>query len=72
MINVKKRRNSYILESPDVELMAKMTDQEKQDFMAVDVDQLYRVDTGARSLPASKMNEKMYLILRTIANRNEK
>jgi len=72
LINVKKKRNSYILESPEVESMAKMTDQQKKEFMAKDVDLMYRADTGARSLPCSQMNEKMYLILRTIANRNEK
>ena len=31
---------------------------------------MYKADTGERLLPANEMNEKMYLIVRTMANRN--
>lgn len=40
--------------------------------MARDVDEMYKPDTGERILPASEMNEKIYLIVRSISNRNVK
>ena len=40
--------------------------------MARDIDEMYKPDTGERVLPCSEMNEKMYLIVRSIANRNAK
>ena len=40
--------------------------------MARDIDQMYKPDTGDRLLPCSEMNEKMYLIVRSMTNRNVK
>ena len=40
--------------------------------MARDIDEMYKPDTGERILPLSEMNENIYLIIRSIANRNVK
>ena len=44
----------------------------KKAFMARDVDEMYKPDTGERVLPACEMNEKIYLIVRSIQDRNVK
>ena len=40
--------------------------------MARDVDEMYKPETGEKLLPCSEMHEKIFLIVRSIANRNEK
>lgn len=39
LFNVKKIRNHYMIEPSEIERIAKMTVQEKKDFMTKDVDQ---------------------------------
>lgn len=72
LMNIKKQRNFYVLESPDIETMKTMDPEMKRAFMARDVDEMYKPDTGERILPASEMNEKIYLIVRSIQDRNVK
>ena len=72
LMTVKKERNYYQLESPDIEAMKGMDEEMKKAYMARDVDEMYKPDTGERILPACEMNEKIYLIVRSITNRNIK
>ena len=71
-MHVRKQRNHYILESPDIEAMSKMNPAQRKKYMARDIDEMYKPDTGERILPPIEMNEKIYLIVRSIANRNVK
>lgn len=71
LFNIKKVRNHYLIEPAEIERIKTMTEEEKKDFMSKDVDQQY-AESGEQLQDPCDIFEKIYLIVRNIANRNVK
>ena len=70
---IKKVRNHYVVESPDVQRLAEAQDAEqRKEIMTRDIDFFYRTESGRPKLPPSEMNEKIYRVVRNSTNRNVK
>lgn len=71
LFNVKKVRNSYMVEPAEIEKIKTMTEVQRKEFMAKDVEMAY-AESGEQLGDPIDTYEKIYLVVRNISNRNVK
>ena len=71
LFNIRKVRNRYLIEPAEIERLKTMSEAERKEYMSKDVDLQY-AETGEQLQDPYNTFEKIYLIVRNIADRNVK